>query len=123
MKKANSVLGFLRRNLRINSRDTKSAAYITLVWPHLEYCASIWSPHTVKSKQKLEMVQRMAARHCTCTNGYHNTSSVTDMLQDLNWETLRVEKDQTSAYNNIQDDQQPSGHTFWPLFDTSENPN
>ena len=31
VKKANGVLGFLRRNLRINSRDTKSAAYITLV--------------------------------------------------------------------------------------------
>ena len=83
---ANNVLGFLRRNLRINSHDTKSASYITLVRPHLEYCASIWSPHTVQSKQKLEMVQRRAAMYCT--NRYHNTSSVTDMLQDLNWETL-----------------------------------
>ena len=46
-----------------------------------EYCASIWSPHTGQSKQKLEMVQRRSARYC-------NTSSVTDMLQDLNWETL-----------------------------------
>ena len=86
VKKANSVLGFLRRNLRINNRETKSSAYITLVRPHLEYCASIWSPHTDQSKQKLEMVQRRSARYCT--NRYHNTSSVTDMLQDLNWETL-----------------------------------
>ena len=43
VKKANSVLGFLRRNLRINNRETKSSAYVTLVRPHLEYCASIWS--------------------------------------------------------------------------------
>ena len=86
VKKANSVLGFLRRNLRINNVDTKSSAYITLVRPHLEYCASIWSPHTDKYSHKLEMVQRRAARYCT--NRYHNTSSVTDMLQDLNWETL-----------------------------------
>ena len=86
LKKANSVLGFLRRNLRINNVDTKSSAYITLVRPHLEYCASIWSPHTHKYSHKLEMVQKRAARYCT--NRYHNTSSVTDMLQDLNWETL-----------------------------------
>ena len=86
VKKANSVLGFQRRNLRINNRETKSSAYVTLVRPHLEYCASIWSPHTDQSKQKLEMVQRRSARYCT--NRYHNTSSVTDMLQDLNWETL-----------------------------------
>ena len=42
--------------------------------------------YTDQSKQKLEMVQRRSARYCT--NRYHNTSSVTDMLQDLNWEML-----------------------------------
>ena len=31
-------------------------------------------------------VQRRSTRYCT--NRYHNTSSVTDMLQNLNWETL-----------------------------------
>ena len=86
VKKANTILGFLRRNVLINNVDTKTSAYITLVCPHLEYCASIWSPHTDKYNYKLEMVQRRAARYCT--NRYHNTSSVTDMLQDLNWETL-----------------------------------
>ena len=87
VKKAYNVLGFLRRNLRINNRDTKSAAYITMVRPQVEYCITVWSPHTAQAKQKLEMVQRrVAARYCTIR--YHNTSSVTDMLQDLNWETL-----------------------------------
>ena len=46
-------------------------------------------PFCSKSEQNnltLEMVQRRSARYCT--NRYHNTSSVTDMLQDLNWETL-----------------------------------
>ena len=80
-RKWRDVLGFLRRNLRINNCETKSSAYVTLVHPYLEYCASIWSPHTGQSKQKLEMVQRRSARYC-------NTCSVTDMLQDLNWKTL-----------------------------------
>ena len=89
VKKAKSDLGFLRRNLHINSCDTKSAAYITLV-RHLKYCASILSPHTVQSKPKLEMVQRRAARYFT--NRCHNKSIVTDMLQDLNWETLELRR-------------------------------
>ena len=38
------------------------------------------------SIKKLEMVQRRAARYAT--NRYRNTSSVTDMLDNLEWETL-----------------------------------
>lgn len=86
VKKANSVLGFLQRNLRINNSDTKTAAYTMMVRPHVEYCVTVCNPHTVQDKYQLEMVQRRAARYCT--NRYHNKSSVTDMLQDLNWETL-----------------------------------
>ena len=103
-KKANSMLGFLRRNLRINNSDTKTAAYKTLVRPNLDYCASVWSPYTATGKQKIEMVQRRAARYAT--NRYHNTSSVTDMLQDLDWESLesrRVKIQLTLLFKVIQD--------------------
>ena len=67
VKKANSILGFMRRTLNINSSEAKSSAYITLVHPQLNYCASICSPHTDQSKKKLEMVQRRSARYCTNT--------------------------------------------------------
>ena len=103
-KKANSMLGFLRRNLRVNNSDTKAAAYKTLVRPNLEYCASVWSPFTAAGKRKIEMVQRRAARYAT--NRYHNTSSVTDMLQDLDWESLesrRVKIQLTLLFKVIQD--------------------
>ena len=84
------MLGFLRRNLRINNSDTKTVAYKTLVRPNLEYCASVWSPYTATCKQKIEMVQRQAARYAT--NRYHNTSSVTNMLQDLDWDSLEARR-------------------------------
>ena len=87
VKKANSMLGFLKRNLEISSQDTKTAAYYTLVRPNLEYCASVWNPHHSQLVQKLEMVQRRAARYTT--RRYRNTSSVTDMLESLNWESLQ----------------------------------
>ena len=80
------MLGFLGRNLRVNNSDTKAAAYKTLVRPNLEYCASVWSPYTAAGKRKVKMVQRRAARYAT--NRYHNTSSLTDMLQDMDWESL-----------------------------------
>ena len=98
------MLGFLQRNIRINNSDTKAAAYKTLVRPNLEYCASEWSSYTAAGKQKIQMVQRQEARYAT--NCYHNTSSVTDMLQDLDWESLesrRVKIQLTLLFKVIQD--------------------
>ena len=44
--KANSILGLLRRNLRIPSQTIKTHAYQSLVRPHLEYASTVWDPHT-----------------------------------------------------------------------------
>ena len=60
--KANKSIGFLRRNLPIQNTETKILAYKSTVRSNLEYCASVWSPHTEKLKSKLEQVQRRAAR-------------------------------------------------------------
>ena len=90
VKKGNSMLGFLQRNQRINNQDTKASAYLTLVCPNLEYCLTVWSPYTSQAKHKIEMVQRRAARYETIR--CRNTSSVTDMLENLNWETLETRR-------------------------------
>jgi hypothetical protein len=85
-KKANGVLSFIKRNLRIPSRDTKTKAYKSLVRPSLEYSASVWDPHTQQNIKKLEAVQRRSARFVL--NRYHNTSSPTEMLEQLQWPSL-----------------------------------
>jgi hypothetical protein len=54
------------------------------------YCSSIWAPHTKQHIDKIESVQRRAARYVT--KGYHNTSSVTSMLNHLYWNTLENRK-------------------------------
>ena len=41
------------------------------------------------------MVQRRAARYAT--NRYRNTSSVTDMLEDLNWDTLETRRSKSQV--------------------------
>ena len=85
--KANRTLGFLRRNLQVNNQQLKSQAYKTLVRPTVEYASTLWDPYTKKNIDQLERVQRRAARYVQ--NWYHNTSSVTDMPQQLNWLSLQ----------------------------------
>ena len=86
VSKANSRLGFLKRNLKSANKTTKANAYFALVRPHLEYCNSVWSPHTKDLKNLLEQVQRRSARY-VCSD-YSYESSVTAMLQLLQWDTL-----------------------------------
>ena len=47
---------------------------------------TVWSPHIQEATQKLDMVQPKAARYVI--NRYRNTSSVTSMLDHLQWEPL-----------------------------------
>ena len=84
------MLCFLIRNLKVSNELIKTAAYFSLVRPLLEYCCTVWSPYTQEYINKLEMVQRRAARHVT--NRYHNTSSVTSLLQHLEWESLEFRR-------------------------------
>ena len=84
-KKANSTLGFVKRNIKTSSRFSRELAYKAIVRPSMMYCSSVWDPHTASLKAKLEGVQRRAARY-VC-NRYHNTSSVSSMLDELGWNT------------------------------------
>ena len=86
IKKANQTLGFLKRNIRVHNKDLKSVANKTLVRPQLEYASTAWYPHHDKDINKIEAVQRRAARWAT--RDYKYTSSVNAMLKDLNWHPL-----------------------------------
>ena len=55
-KKANGMLGFIKRNLRQANRTTTTNAYCALVRPHLEYCSTVWNPHTACDTAKIEAV-------------------------------------------------------------------
>ena len=52
----------------------------------LEYAYSLWGPYTKENITQLEQVQRGAARYVT--NRYHNTSSVRNIIEHLNWRRL-----------------------------------
>ena len=56
--------------------------------------APIWSPHSKLQFNQIEKVQRTAARW-TCRR-WRNTSSVGEMLDELEWASLQARRDQSS---------------------------
>ena len=62
IKRASSTLGFLRRNLRNCPQDCRRIAYLSLVTSTIEYGSVIWDPHSQADIDRLERIQRHAAR-------------------------------------------------------------
>ena len=90
-KKANSTIGFLKRNMRSAPQAAKDTAYKTFVRPIVEHAATAWAPSTDKANDKIDMVQRRAARFVK--NDYRRTNSVTEMMSNLGWDTLQKRRD------------------------------
>ena len=89
-KKANTMLSFIRRNLHTQLIHVKSHAYRMYVRPILEYSSAVWAPHTKCSIDKLEAVQRRAARYVM--DDYRYNSSVSSMIQSLKWNSLSTRR-------------------------------
>ena len=87
---ANRTLGLMRRNFWNCPREIKEITYKTIVRPKLEYASAAWDPYLKKDIAKVEKVQRKAARFCT--GNYKQTASVTDMIKELDWETLELRR-------------------------------
>lgn len=85
--KAHNTLNFLRRNMYACPPETKELAFKTLVRPILEYGASCWDPHLTGRIGQIEKVQRKAARFVT--GNWRYTSSVSEMLKELQWQSLQ----------------------------------
>ncbi|XP_072037977.1 uncharacterized protein [Amphiura filiformis] len=71
--KSSRVLGFIKRNLRSCPSNLRTKAFQTLVRPHLEYCSTVWNPHTKELTDKIETIQRRGARFRF--SDYRRTSS------------------------------------------------
>ena len=63
--KANSTLGFLRRNLKGCPSKLREIAYFSLVRSLSEYCCPVWDPYMQCDVDKLNKIQRAATRFVT----------------------------------------------------------
>jgi hypothetical protein len=82
-KRAGSTLGFLRRNLRNCPKECRRLAYVALVRSTLEYGAVVWDPYAQQDIDRLERIQRQAARYITRDYRSRDAGCVTEMLRYL----------------------------------------
>ena len=83
-KSAKQKLGLLYRNFHLADQQTLCQLYKTLVLPKLDYCSSVWDPTSSTLVEKLESVQRFAAKLCS----KRWSDSPTTLSKALNWPTL-----------------------------------
>ena len=51
--KGNRTVGFLQRNIRGCTTKVRSATYVSVVCPTLEYTSTVWDPYKQKDTQLL----------------------------------------------------------------------
>jgi hypothetical protein len=62
VKKANGIMGLIRRSFSFLDGETFKKLYTSFVRPHLEYANPVWSPHLRKHIKMLESVQERATK-------------------------------------------------------------
>ena len=90
-KKATTVLNMLRRNLFSAPKSVKCKAFQSCVLPIIEYGSICWAPSSKKHTDSLEMILHNGAKFVSNKyprKGKYNEFSITNILEDLNWDTL-----------------------------------
>ena len=62
IKKANKIIGMIKRTFTFMDKNTFTVLYKVFVRPHLEYCQQAWSPFLAKDIDTLEKVQQRATK-------------------------------------------------------------
>ena len=88
IKKANSMLGIIKRNFKHLDKFTFNLLYKSLVRSHLEYASSVWHPYRKGLINELEKVQK----HATKLVQNIKKLSYTERLQYLNLPTLKYRR-------------------------------
>ena len=85
VKKANGIMGLIRRSFSFLDGETFKKLYTSFVRPHLEYANPVWSPHLRKHIRLLESVQERASK---LVDGMKNLE-YTERLKKLDLPTLQ----------------------------------
>ena len=95
--KSYRTLGLLERNLSSCPMEVKLQAYKGLIRPVLKYASTAWDPHQSYLQEKLEKVQKRAARFITSNYKYnYEPDSMTTILKQTKLEPLKERRKQNS---------------------------
>lgn len=91
VKKCNSILFLLRRNLKYAPKKAKTVAYTALVRSRIEYASAAWCPHYKKDIDRCEAINNRGARFIQ--RNYSRYASVTEMKLKHNLTTLALRRE------------------------------
>ena len=89
--KVSSRLGYIRRTIPPSLPNLRAKAYTTLARPILEYSSSVWDGSLTQTQSnRLEAVQRRAARTVFNIPRTDHTTSTSSLIEKLEWEQLNT---------------------------------
>ena len=123
MRKANSIVGLIRRSFFHLSPPLFKQLYTTFVRPHLEYAQVVWSPKLRKTTKLIEGVQRRATRIVdACKN--HPYQSRLEQIGIPTLEYRRAVSDMVEVYKHLHNyDKTTVPERFSPRTRPSRNHN
>ena len=100
VKKANSIIGLIKRSFSTLSPISFRKLYTSFVRPHLEYAQAIWSPRLQKNVNLVEGAQRRASKIVEgCKNlSYPERLQLIDLLS---LKDRRMMSDMTEVYKHL----------------------
>ena len=117
-KKANQVLGLIKRSFKYRDKNTIKKLYTSLVRPQLEYAVQVWNPHLNKDISSIEGVQRRATKIISVLRHL----SYEDRLEKLSLTSLedrRMRGDLIEQFKIVKNFDRVDWH--FPLNQTSEH--
>merc|ERR1712102_137795 len=83
---------FVTRNTRKCLQSCRKTAYIALIRSTLEYGSTIWDPYLQKDINKIEKIQKRAARFIKQDYRSREAGSMTAMLEELGLPSLEAHR-------------------------------